>query len=307
MSLWQCRAELAGDWVELVDSTIIERGDDRWSLFEDVRAGRAWLIGVFPDESAARAGWRELRPQLPRGVLRPPEWRELAEVDWRESYKAHFKAWHCGRLHWVPEWERATYRLTRGQVAVYLDPGLAFGTGNHETTRLCCRRLVDVACGLTPRARRTWRVIDAGCGSGILAISAAKLGCRQIFAFDNDPEAAAIARENTRRNRVASVVRISTGGLAEQLRRRQADLVLANIQADVLVANAEDLLRAVAPGGQLVLSGILASERPMVRERFAVVRAGARLHSRTLGEWADLRISVPATKNKKGGPPRGRL
>lgn len=289
MALMECRVELARTAIEAVDAAVATAGGVGWSLFEDVLAGRAWLIGIFAEAEEGRRRWADLRRHLPRRGLGPVQWRELADEDWRESYKAHFKAWRCGRLHWVPTWKRATHVIPRGHVAVYLDPGLAFGTGNHETTRLCCRRLAEFALQLSPRTRSRWRVIDAGCGSGILGISAAKLGCKQVFAFDNDPEAVAIARANARINRVAGVVRCVTGTLPPMLARRQADLVLANIQADVLVAHARELLAAVAPQGWLVLSGILAQEITAVRRAFRAVAGPAWVgRSHRLGEWSDL-------------------
>jgi ribosomal protein L11 methyltransferase len=139
-------------------------------------------------------------------------------------------------------------------------------------------------------------VIDAGCGSGILAISAAKLGCRRVVAFDVDREAVTVARRNVRCNSVSGAVRVLTGGLHPMPRAANgADLVLANIQADVLLAHVRDLLGAVAPGGELVLSGILGRECPAVRDAF--VRAagpGWRVRSRRLGEWADVVLRRPA-------------
>jgi ribosomal protein L11 methyltransferase len=291
VSLIECRVELARNAFAAVEAAVVEQGVAAWSLYEDVLAGRAWLVGIFPDHATARAEWSGLRSRLPRRGVGAPQWREIADEDWRDSYKAHFKAWRCGPLHWVPEWERTTHRLPRGHAAVYLDPGLAFGTGNHETTRLCCRRLVEFADGLTPRLRRAWRAIDAGTGSGILAISAAKLGCKRVFAFDNDAEAVAVARENVRRNRTTAAVRVAAGELGPALRRRRADLVFANIQADVLIAHSGELFGAVAPGGLLVLSGILAGELSEVRARFRVTAgAGWRMQSRRLGEWADLAL-----------------
>ena len=297
MPLIEGRAEVEAAALEAVDAALIELGVAGWSLFEDVVARRAWLIGVFAGADEPRRRWTELRPLLPRGGVGEPHWRELPDTDWRESYKAHFKAWRCGRLHWVPEWERQSHRLPRGAAAVFLDPGLAFGTGNHETTRLCCRRLVEFARALPPRRRRAWRVIDAGCGSGILAISAAKLGCRHVFAFDHDAVAVAIARKNTRRNEVAAHVRIATGGVGARLMRHQAELVLANIQADVLLTHAPALLRAVASGGRLVLSGILAVEGEKVSAAFRrSAGPGWRWQSRRLGEWVDVSGVAPAPR-----------
>lgn len=293
VSLFECRAEIGREQVEVVDAVIATHGVQGWSVFEDVVAGRAWVIGIFADENAAREQWHGLLPFLPRRYIKPPQWRELPDTDWRESYKAHFKPWHCGRLHWIPEWERSTYAVPRGDVAVYLDPGLAFGTGNHETTRLCCRRLVEFTRALPPRQRANWRVIDAGCGSGILAISAAKVGCGRVFAFDNDRDAVVIARKNARRNQVASAIQVVAGDVRSQLAGRQAELVMANIQADVLVAHARDLLDAVAARGQLVLSGILRAELASVRAHFRSIAGRTyALHMRTDGEWSDLRLTA---------------
>jgi ribosomal protein L11 methyltransferase len=292
MPLREVRVEIDRAALDAVEAVLAEVAVAGWSLYEDVIGGRAWLIGVFSDEAEARLRWAEMHSRVAPRVVGSPRERVLADEDWRESYKAHFKAWRCGRLHWVPEWERATHRLPRGHTAVHLDPGLAFGTGNHETTRLCCHRLVDFAATLSPRARRTWRVIDAGCGSGILAISAARLGCRRIFAFDHDAEAVAVARENARRNRVTSVVRFASGGVGDLLAHRQAELVLANIQADVLTAHARVLLGAVAPRGSLVLSGILANEAETMRRSFRrIAGAGWKIRSRKLGDWVDFALS----------------
>lgn len=271
-------------------------GDERWSVYEDVDAKSARVCGYFGDEAVAREAWVALAKSAPRALRTgvEPVLRPVADEDWRESYKAHFKAWRHGRLHWVPEWERATHRLPRGHVAVYLDPGMAFGTGNHETTRLCVQRLVAFAEKLTPRQRRSAAVIDAGCGSGILAISAAKLGFTNVFAFDNDAEAVAIARQNARRNGVGSIVRTATSDLASALKRRRGDLVLANIQSNVLLACAADLLRSVQPGGRLVLSGILAVEAESVAAGFREAGAAGRSRIERMGEWSSVTWTAPA-------------
>jgi ribosomal protein L11 methyltransferase len=218
-----------------------------------------------------------------------PEVRALADDAWRDSYQAHFKPWRCGRMHWVPLWERETYALPEGDVAIWLDPGMAFGTGNHETTRLCCERLVAFANERGTGAR----VIDAGCGSGILALSAARLGFRDVRGFDNDPEAVAVSRENAAINGLGDIVEFTVDDLESGLAGREAELVMANIQADVLMRFAARLVGAVAPGGVLVLSGILAGEIEAVRVAFAADAPGFSQESRSLGEWADLRLISP--------------
>jgi len=284
--LTEIKAEISPAATDDVDGVLLGLGDRRWSLLEDAIAKRAWIIGIFSDRAEARLGWAELKALLPASQLAEAVMRPLANRDWRDSYKAHFKAWKCGRLHWVPVWERARFRRPPGHAVLWLDPGLAFGTGNHETTRLCCRRLVALA-----KAPAKRRVIDAGCGSGILALSAARLGFRDVLGFDIDPEAVRVSRQNAARNRLAARVKFFAADLRQGLAGRQAEVVLANIQADILMRDARLLTQAVAPGGTLVLSGILATEFDAVRAVFAAKVPRWRITSQTLGEWSDLVLS----------------
>ena len=299
MNLVEIKAGIAPSSVEAADNVLLENGVAGWSIYEEVLTPQAWLLGVFAGEAEARASWAELSPRLEAAavsVLGVPAVRPLGDQDWKDSYKAHFKAWRFGRLHWVPEWERATYRVPSGEVVLWLDPGLAFGTGNHESTRLCCERLVAFAEKPETEGARgqELRVIDAGCGSGILALSAALLGFRDVVGFDNDPEAVRVSGQNAALNQLAGRVRFCAGDLVAGLAGRQAELVLANIQADVLQRFAAELMGAVAPGGTLVLSGILAVEGNNVRATFAAAAPGWNMTSRVLGEWCDLQMVRPA-------------
>lgn len=289
MTLTELRIEIPAAAADAAEAVLLELEDGGWSLLEDAIARRAWIVGIFASEGEARSRWDALRPRLPLAPLGEPGLRAVAEGDWRDSYKAHFQAWHFGRLHWVPIWERETFALPPGHAVLWLDPGMAFGTGNHETTRLCCERLVGrvAAGGPIPR------VIDAGCGSGILALSAAILGAGEVAAFDLDPEAVRVSHENAFLNGLAGRVRFEVAGLADGLAGPPADLVLANIQADVLVRHAPVLLGAVAPGGELVLSGILAAEGAGVRAVFAAAAPEWTCESRRLGEWCDLALGRP--------------
>jgi ribosomal protein L11 methyltransferase len=287
MSLTEIKAEIPAAVVEETDVLLQELGVEGWSLLEDAIMKRAWLVGVFTSEAEARTRWEALKPQLVS--VGEPVIRALADQDWRDSYKAHFKAWQSGRLHWVPVWERATYTLPAGDVALWLDPGLAFGTGNHETTRLCCERLVAFAASRGTKGR----VMDAGCGSGILALSASLLGFRDIAGFDNDAEAVRVSQENATLNGMAGAVRFFTGDLVSGLAGQNADLLMANIQADVLMRFAGQLVAAVAPGGVLVLSGILAIEVEKVREAFKAAAPDWAVEGRTMGEWCDLAMTRP--------------
>ncbi len=311
MPLIEVTAAIPPASADAADEFLLEEGLGDWSVLEDVIVKAAWLVGIFPDEAAARAAWSALAPRLPAAPLGAPEFRALSDADWRDSYKAHFHAWQFGRLHWVPVWERATFVLPPGHAVLWLDPGMAFGTGNHETTRLCCERLVTwvervvpnaldvpaglpIALGTTRSTSQSLRVIDAGCGSGILALSAALLGLGPIEAFDLDPEAVRVSQENAAANGLDQAVEFFAADLEGGLANSLGDLVMANIQSDVLLANVRSLVAAVAPGGTLVLSGILAVELESVRMGFAPAAPDWHIESRTLGEWSDLCLTSPA-------------
>src|SRR5262249_6287614 len=148
--------------------------------------------------------------------------------DWENAWKRHFFVRHVGkRLVIVPSWRR--YRPKAGDVVLDLDPGMAFGTGVHPTTRLCLHLLERY---LTPDAR----VLDLGTGSGILAIAAAKLGAARVTAVDLDATAARVAAENVARNEVEDVVDVAEGELAGVDRAARFELILANINLRVIRA-----------------------------------------------------------------------
>jgi len=291
VELFEIKTEVPAVLADAIDTVLLELGCDRWSVLEDAIAKRAWLVGIFPSVAEADASWLELAAHLQTVISLPqPAARTLGDREWKDSYKAHFHAWQFGRWHGGPIWERPTFVLPENAAVLWLDPGLAFGTGNHETTRLCVERLVV-------RAAQTGiagRVVDAGCGSGILALSAALLGFQDITGFDNDAEAVRVSEENAALNGLTGRVRFFTGDLLSGLAGRQGEIVLANIQADVLQLFAHELLAAVAPGGMLVLSGILAIERDTVRSKFATLAVGWSVDSRIMGEWSDVVLVRPA-------------
>jgi ribosomal protein L11 methyltransferase len=290
MAVYELKAEVALGSVLAIEELLAEKEDQCLMVIEDKPSGRAWLTGYYASRDAALAGWNELAAFL------DPDWlatnvtiNELADKDWKESYKEHFKAWKFDRLHWVPVWERDTFRLPEGEEVLWLDPGMAFGTGNHETTRLVVERLVKIAA----HKGTDGRVIDAGCGSGILALSAVKLGYSRVAAFDNDPLSVEVSKQNAGLNALDRAVDFYVGDLVDGLAGRQAELLLANIQADVLNRFAQELLGAIAPGGTMVLSGILATELTQVRESFVARALSWSVDSRIMGEWSDLVLTRP--------------
>jgi ribosomal protein L11 methyltransferase len=295
MELWEIRLEIAAGAADAAELALLEAGLEGWHVLEDSIARKAWIVGFFKSSEEAEARRAELGAALPSGASADSAPRRLSDGDWRLSYRDHFKAWACGRLHWVPVWERATFRLPEGHSVLWLDPGMAFGTGNHETTRLCIERLVEFEADLSggPAAAAKLSVVDAGCGSGILALSACLLGFRDVSGFDIDPEAVRISMENAGLNGLSGRVRFATSDLEGGLAGAGAAVVLANIQADILVRHAGDLTGAVAPGGLLAMSGILSAESPDVRKVFERAAPGWASDSRVLGEWCDLCLRRP--------------
>ncbi|MDR1498245.1 MAG: 50S ribosomal protein L11 methyltransferase [Puniceicoccales bacterium] len=293
--------EIPSDLAQPLEDFFCELPHSPWILFNAPPPAPISLSGYFDSENEAMDAWADLRKIFP--TLQPnPTCISLADNDWKEAYKANLHPWHYDTLHWVPEWHRIDYPVSPPDAAaiVYFDAGLAFGTGDHPTTRLCAIRLVEFL--KTRPAPQDTRVIDAGCGSGILSLSAAKLGCSKVFGFDCDPDAVRVSIANRTANALPEhnptflLTNIEdglrTGG--------PADIILANIISDVLCAHATKLLNALAPGGTLVLSGILAHEKDAVRTLFSAKAASlwgappANIDSRTLGEWADITLTRPA-------------
>jgi len=305
MPLFQLKPEIPSESAEAADNVLLEFGSENWSVLENVISKHAWLVGVAADRQTVESEWAALLPLLSASgvdVIDRAAIETLADADWRDSYKAHFHAWQFGRLHWVPVWQKSTFSLPPGDAVLWLDPGLAFGTGNHETTRLCIERLVALEKRYVEQQRPVTdvSVIDAGCGSGILALSAALLGFRRINGFDNDPEAVRVSEENAAANGLAGRVEFFTGDLTVGLANRHADIVMANIQADVLIRYADVLVGAVSPGGTLILSGILAQENDAVRRAFAVAAPDWSANARIMGEWSDVSLVRPTSGSALG-------
>ena len=182
------------------------------------------------------------------------------EDDWQENWKQYFRPTQVSQRFLVrPPWEHAEdSRL--GRIELVVEPGMAFGTGTHETTRLCLQVLDE--------ARWDWSsVLDVGCGSGILSVAAAKLGASQVIGLDVDPAALTATKENAERNAVPHIV-TTRDALVGQL-TDEWPLVLANILSSILIAIRSDLFDRVAPEGHLLLSGILCEEQVEVRDAFA--------------------------------------
>lgn len=178
--------------------------------------------------------------------------RTLREEDWANAWKEHFFVHRVGRRTVVvPSWRQAEYAPRADDVVLLLDPGMAFGTGLHPTSRLCIQQLERLVRGGE-------RVLDVGAGSGILGIAAAKLGAAHVDALEIDPVAAAVCRENVERNGVADRVRVREGTLEPGDAQPACDLLVANITIRVLLELRPLLRQHLRPGGRAVVSGVLA-------------------------------------------------
>ena len=212
---------------------------------------------------------------------------ELPDEDWKFAYRRHFKTERIGRrLMTVPAWELATLENSEGRETVVLDPGMAFGTGKHETTRACLEYIEELSADAQTGGRA---FLDMGCGSGILSIAAAKLGFQPVVAFDVDQEAVEASAENCAANGVSIDCRrfaLGRGGApaAAELPRPEGGyaLVAANILGPLLIRFADEITPCCAD--RLIVSGILNELYPEVLAAYE--RRGFREESRrTLGEW----------------------
>lgn len=187
---------------------------------------------------------------------------EIKSEDWEETWKKYYHTFKIGEsLIIKPSWEE--YVPVEHEVVVNIDPGMAFGTGIHASTRFCMRFVDQYVKGGE-------RIVDAGCGSGILSIAAAKLGATQIFAMDVDDLAIRIARENVTLNKLDDVIQVEEGDIVEAIQGREVDMVLANITADVVITLIPEAAKVIRSGGYLFGSGIVDSRWPGVKKQLEV-------------------------------------
>ena len=232
---------------------VIEAGPEGWN------AGPVIVRAYLPDDDQLGVNKRRVKEALGHlNWIRPvsePTFRPVAEADWAEAWKERLTVMHIGqRIVIRPSW--LGYAPAPEDVVVKLDPGMAFGTGLHPTTQMC---LVALEESVRPGVE----VLDIGTGSGILAITAARLGARHVLAVDNDSVAVKTARDNVAINSVQDTVSVTCGSLAEV--HGSYDLVVVNILAQVIVEMMQDgLATRVSPGGRLIAAGIITDQESAV-------------------------------------------
>jgi ribosomal protein L11 methyltransferase len=280
--LWQSRFLVSAAAVE----DFLDALDDELSVsaFEDPKRPDLWAIALIhrgePDRAVLLARLAPLA--APWQIALDLEIAPIPSTDWLYRTAQTFPPQRIGRF-WV-HGSHVTEPPPSGAVPIRLDAGQAFGSGEHESTRGCLLALDRLA-----QRRRLKRVLDLGCGAGILAIAAAKCWPARVIAADNDPIAVAVARDNVFRNGVAARVRcLLSDGYANAVLRRAGpfDLILANILAEPLCDMARDAARNLAPGGVAVLSGLL--DRQADRVVAAHRPWGLRLRAQIGGPWVTL-------------------
>ena len=200
---------------------------------------------------------------------------QVNEEDWANEWKKYYKPTKIGdKLVVKPTWE--DYIVQDGDLVIELDPGMAFGTGTHETTTMCMRELEKYVT-------EDSKVFDIGCGSGILAIAAAKLGAKDVIAVDLDEVAVKVAKENVNHNHVQDSVKVLHGNLIDVVSEK-ADVVVANIIADIIKVLAKDVHSCMKEDAVFISSGIIHAKVDEVKE--SLIENGFEIiEVKTLGEW----------------------
>lgn len=291
---WELTVPLSPDAAEGVTNLVWELG--ALGVVEEApAAGHPWLRAFFADGDDLRALVPRVDtyldalaslgiPAAGRARLLP-----LADEGWADAWRAHFRPLAVGRRLLVsPPWEAAA---AGDRLVLVVEPGRAFGTGHHGSTATCLELIETAVERTTPSS-----AVDVGTGSGILAVALARLGVARVLAFDSDPDAVTAARANAARNAVDGRVRTLVADLGSAA-PEPADLVVANILAAAHHAHAAQYARWVAPGGTLILGGILEAEADEVDR--AMAAHGFRVRERrSIDGWTSLGLA--------GAPVHGR-
>jgi len=263
MTWQQLRFQLQSEHLETIEQFLLDQGalsvtyldaEDQAVFQKEPGSTPLWnnicVVSLFSESACLDAVlfWLQQHPAV--GSEADIKIEVLEDQEWERSWMADFEAMQFGNKLWIcPSWQTPP---DPDAITIMLDPGLAFGSGTHETTSLCLQWLEqNCTAGAT--------VIDYGCGSGVLAIAAALLGASRVIAVDNDPQAITATRENAERNHIDRAL-ISTylpDDLPQAVEDEQADILLANILAEPLLQLAAKFAQLVKPGGKLVLSGLL--------------------------------------------------
>ncbi len=258
---------------EDVDAALCTLFEER-CLGTETLPGAAFIRAFFPPRTDLGPLSKRLARALPRLRIGPVV--VVAEQDWLEQWRKGLTGLALGERFYVsPSWQKPP---TTGRFVLRIDPEQAFGTGSHDSTRVCLELIEECAApGMS--------AIDVGTGTGILAMAAATLGCETVLAIENDPAAASCARENVNHNGLGERVEVLTCDLSD-VRPDAADLVIANLTLPILIRHLKRLTAWAAPRGAIILSGLLVSEVEGLMKSLPSHVEPVRYY--TAGEWATL-------------------
>ena len=208
--------------------------------------------------STIKEGLSEIEKRIGSFQVGQLRFRKVSEKDWANEWKQYFHTTKIGsQIVIKPDWE--SYTPTAEEKVIELDPGMAFGTGTHATTRMCIERLEEL---VTPNID----VYDVGTGSGILAMTAALMGARSIHAIDIDGKAVEVAKENIAKNHLSNRITVKKGNLLDDADEK-ADLIVANIIADIIITLLPDAFKKLRQGGLFLASGVIKERLCDVKKR----------------------------------------
>ncbi|MEK7341842.1 MAG: 50S ribosomal protein L11 methyltransferase, partial [Candidatus Binatota bacterium] len=270
--------------LDAISNFLIERGSPGVVLRRDeIRAFFARPVRGSALKRDIQRFLRGIKGIYPGIGERPPRWTILKDRNWNKSWRRFFSPQKVGKGFWItPPWVDPP--PSRRRQVITIEPGMAFGTGTHSTTR-CCLEFLEEATGLL--AQEPIAALDVGTGSGILAIALAKMGASRVLALDSDPVALKSAQANVRHNRVGRAVRLSNFGLGGV--KESFAVVVANLTAETIIELAALLQKRVSAGGYLILSGIV---RPKAGEVMRCFSPHPFMLARqtTQGEWVTLML-----------------
>lgn len=286
--MFKASCDLSTEILLELEDFLYEIAPSSWFIVEDEIKGLNQLIGYFACKDNAISEISLLKEfSIPETNF---QFDKLADRDWKESYKAHFSPWNYKSFHLIPSWEKNNYFIPENDISLYLDPGMAFGTGNHETTRMCIEFLIDRRFHFSKHET----LIDLGCGSGILSLVAKRLGYVDVLGVDNDPDAVRISNENAMLNDISNGVDFKISDLSTlEIDNIKYDCIVANIQADILQVCCEQINLLAKDDSVIILSGILSKEIDEVIDTFLKENT-PRLQNykmKTSGEWSSVLFS----------------
>ncbi|MAH25988.1 MAG: 50S ribosomal protein L11 methyltransferase [Opitutae bacterium] len=273
-----------------LEGILFEAAPSPWSLILNRKTKILMLEGIFENKEQAEKEIQKINELLPLNI----DQNKIGNLDesWEKAYKNHFQPWIYKDFKFVPEWERKPLDQNTGLSCIYIDPGMAFGTGTHETTRLCIELMVDI---FYQKSLSKDHFLDVGCGSGILSILAQIVGFQNVLGIDNDGKAIINSEHNLSLNFESSKINFMKKCI-NTIEENSFNCIVANIQADVLMTHSDRLIRSLYKNGNMILSGILDYEVDEVSRTFqkqlTTNNLDATTQTRKKNEWCALHIEL---------------